>query len=99
MTSENKRDQEALANEATQQADGFDVEFEGFTYHVPDGQPSPKALGYAADFYDSENSLHAILFIKEMVGKRQWDQWAERHKSDSIIDMLIALNEAFSGNS
>ena len=92
-------DQDALTSEVVHEDTGFDVEFDGHTYRVRDGQPSPKALGYAADFYDNQNSLHAVLFIKEMIGKSGWDLWCERHESSQIIDMLVALNEAFSGNS
>ena len=92
-------DQDALTSEVVHEDTGFDVEFDGHTYRVRDGQPSPKAIGYIGDYIDTDNGVYAALFVKEMIGKDGWDEWCERHTTPQIQEMLLALNRAFSGNS
>lgn len=100
-TEENTQDQAALAAESESESvdPGFDVEFEGHTYRVLDGQPDAKALGHVADYLDDQNLLYAISAIKEMIGKQAWIAWCTRHDKSSIEDMLTAINLAFAGNS
>lgn len=92
-------EEQALEAEAVEADTGYDVEFDGYTYRVLDGQPSPKAMGHIADYVDEENGVYAVLFVKEMIGKRAWDEWCERHQTIQILDMMTALNEGYAGNS
>lgn len=89
----------ALEKEAVEESTAYDVEFDGHTYTVLNGQPSPKAMGHIADYIDTDNGIYAVLFVKEMIGRSAWDEWCKNHKTAQIHDMLMALNKGYSGNS
>lgn len=85
--------QQAQVDEATG-AGGRSFEFDGYTYTVLDGQPSPKAVTYIARWTVDDENLAMVLAIVEMVGQDQWATWCGRHESSRINDFWQAMNQA-----
>lgn len=89
--------QQAQIAEANGDTRRFD--FDGHTYTIPDGQPSPRAMEYAARLVVDEEGMAMVLAIREILGRAQWSAWCERHRSEQMTDFWIKLNEAVgSGN-
>lgn len=68
--------------------------YEGDSYRVLDGQPSPKAITYIARWTVNEERLAMVLAIVEMIGQEQWELWCERHGSDKINEFWLAVDAA-----
>lgn len=90
-----KTAQQAQVAEAEGQARS--LEFEGFTYELLDGQPSPKALTYVARWQIDDENMALILSLREMLGEGQWDLWCARHDSTVIMDFWVRLNRLAGG--
>lgn len=94
---------EKAAAQAAQQAEAQEtprtVDFDGHTYTILDGQPSPKAITYIARYAVDDEQLAFVPAMVEMIGREQWAAWCERHTSSQMMDFWEALNEASrSGN-
>lgn len=87
--------QAAQQAEATGQPRSF--EFDGHTYEILDGQPSPRALTYVARWQVDDENLALVLGIREMVGDAQWDVWCDRHRSEQLLDFWLQLNRVAGG--
>lgn len=75
------------------------VTFDGHTYELRDGQPSPRALTYLARWTVDDENLAVVLAIQEMVGETQWELWCTRHTSTQINDFMAEINRVAGGNS
>ena len=87
--------QEAQQAEAQGKPRSFD--FDGHTYDLLDGQPSPRALTYVARWQVDDENLALVLGIREMIGDYQWDLWCDRHKSEQMLDFWLLLNKVAGG--
>lgn len=100
-TADQEPDQAAMAQQAqVDEATGTprSFEFDGHTYELLDGQPSPKAITYLARWQVDDENLAMVLAVVEMIGQSQWQQWCERHPSTRINDFWMKLNEVAGGN-
>lgn len=87
--------QEAQVAEAEGKSRSF--EFDGHTYELLDGQPSPRALTYVARWQVDDENLALVLGIREMVGELQWEDWCARHRSERMLDFWLQLNKVAGG--
>lgn len=95
--------QEKAAAQAAQEAEANGnpraVEFHGYTYEILEGQPSPKAVTYIARYAVDDENLALVPAMIEMIGREQWADWCDRHKSEHIMEFFIELEKAAgSGN-
>ena len=94
--------EKAAAQEAQQaEAEGTKrtVDFHGYTYEILDGQPSPRAVTYIARYAVDDENLAFIPAMVEMVGRDQWEDWCQRHKSADMMEFFIEVEKAAgSGN-
>jgi hypothetical protein len=89
-----KAAQDAQQAEATGTPRTF--EFDGHTYELLDGQPSPKALTYVARWQVDDENMAMVLAMRERIGD-QWDLWCERHRSEQMLDFWLQLNKVAGG--
>lgn len=88
--------QQAQIAEANGTARSFD--FEGYDYHLLEGQPSPKALTYVARWQVDDENLAMVLAMVEMLGSTQWEAWCRRHSSEQLMPFWLKLNRAAGGD-
>jgi hypothetical protein len=73
------------------------AEFDGFTYELREGQPSPRALTYVARWQVDDENMAIVLALREMLGEAQWEAWCARHKSEQLLDFWLLLNKVAGG--
>lgn len=100
---DNGEPDEKAAAQAAQQAEAEGsaqkVEFHGHVYEVLPDQPSPKAMTHLAQFALEGQGLAIIPAIIEAIGRDQWDQWCERHKTNQMVEFWHAIEDVTGGNS
>lgn len=89
---------EAAAAQAEATSQSVTVTFEGHTYSLLEGQPSPRALTYLAKAVVDEENLAMILYLQEVVGAGAWLDWCRRHKSSDAGAFATEIGKALSGN-
>ncbi len=101
-TTEQDQPHDDKATQETQVAEANGVaptiQFDGHTYKVLDGQPSPKALTYIARWSVDDENMAMLLAIVEMLGAEQWDAWCKRHSSERILPFWLELNKRVGGD-
>ncbi len=102
-TDNGQGDDDKAAAQAAQQAEATGdprrFDFDGHTYEILEGQPSPRALTYIARWTVDDENLAMILALREMLGEAQWELWGTRHRSERINDFWFEVNKAAgSGN-
>ena len=75
------------------------VEFEGHTYELLEGQPSPRAMTLIGTWQIDEEPFAAPLACRELIGSEAWNLWCTRHKTTQIQEFLVKVGNAAGGNS
>lgn len=94
-TEDKAASQAAQANEALDTPATFT--FDGHSYTVPDGQPSPRALTYLARWTVDDENMALVLAMQEMIGPDTWALWCTRHRSEQLMDFWRELNRHVMG--
>lgn len=98
---------EAQAKKAAQEAQVAEaeadspttVEFDGHTYEILEGQPSPKAVTYIARYAVDGENLAFVPAMMEILGREQWADWCDRHKSEQMLEFFGEIDRAlYQGN-